>query len=106
MLRAHSGFERPENVRAMLRRHATLWCDLAFLTAHASIGKVTPDWRKAFLEFPDRFLVGTDSFSPERLHFVAEHARWSRQWLADLPREVAEKIGFRNGERLFGGPAQ
>ena len=54
--------------------------------------------------FPDRFLVGTDTFTPERLHYVAEHARWSRQWLADLPRDVAEKIGFRNGERLFGGP--
>jgi len=106
VLWAHSGFERPENVRAMLRKYATLWCDLAFLTAHASNGKVTPGWREAFLEFPDRFLVGTDSFTPERLHYIAEHARWSRQWLADLPRDVAEKIGFRNGERLFGGPAQ
>ncbi|MBN9089267.1 MAG: amidohydrolase family protein [Reyranella sp.] len=101
---AHSGFERPETVRAMLSKHRNLWCDLAFLTAHASNGKVTPGWREAFLEFPDRFLVGTDSFTPERLHYVAEHARWSRQWLADLPRDTAEKIGFRNGERLFGGP--
>jgi len=106
VLWAHSGFERPESVRAMLRKHATLWCDLAFLTAHASNGKVTPGWREAFLEFPDRFLVGTDSFTPERLHYIAEHARWSRQWLSDLPRDVAEKIGFRNGERLFGGPPQ
>jgi hypothetical protein len=106
VLWAHSGFERPENVRAMLRKYPNLWCDLAFLTAHASNGKVTPGWREAFLEFPDRFLVGTDSFTPERLHYVAEHARWSRQWLADLPRDVAEKIGFRNGERLFGGPGQ
>ena len=104
VLWAHSGFERPENVRAMLRKHRNLWCDLAFLTSHASGGKVAPGWREAFLEFPDRFLVGTDSFTPERLHYIAEHARWSRQWLADLPRDAAEKIGFRNGERLFGGP--
>ena len=106
VLWAHSGFERPESVRAMLRKYATLWCDLAFLTAHASSGKVAPGWREAFLEFPDRFLVGTDSFTPERLHYIGEHARWSRQWLADLPRDVAEKIGFRNGEKLFGGPPQ
>jgi hypothetical protein len=104
VLWAHSGFERPENVRAMLRKHKNLWCDLAFLTAHASGGKVTPGWREAFLEFPDRFMVGTDSFTPERLHYIVEHARWSRQWLSDLPRDVAEKIGYRNGERLFGGP--
>ena len=103
VLWAHSGFENPDNVRAMLRRFPNLWCDLAFLTSHASNGKVTPAWRAAFLEFPDRFLVGTDSFTPERLHYVAEHARWSRQWLADLPREVAEQIGYKNGERLFGG---
>jgi hypothetical protein len=33
---------------------------------------------------------------------VVEHANWSRAWLADLPREVAENIAWRNGERLFG----
>jgi hypothetical protein len=104
VLWAHSGFENPDNVRALLRKYPGLWCDLAFLTAHASNGKVTPAWRAAFLEFPDRFMVGTDSFTPERLHYIAEHARWSRQWLADLPREVAEAIGYKNGERLFGGP--
>ena len=106
VLWAHSGFERPENVRAMLRKHKNLWCDLAFLTSHASGGKVTPGWREAFLEFPDRFMVGTDSFTPERLHYIVEHARWSREWLRDLPRDVAEKIGYRNGETLFGGPPQ
>jgi hypothetical protein len=102
VLWAHSGFERPEAVRAMLRKHKNLYCDLAFLTSHASAGKVTAGWREAFLEFPDRFMVGTDSFTPERLHYIAEHARWSRQWLSDLPKDVAEKIGYRNGEKLFG----
>ena len=101
ILWAHAGFERPQNVRAMLAKHAKLWCDLAFRTDHAAGGKVDPAWRKVFLEFPDRFMVGTDSFTPERWHAVAEHARWSRQWLADLPPEVAERIAWRNGEALF-----
>ena len=101
ILWAHSGFEPPEQVAGMLRKHANLWCDLAFRTDHASGGKVDPDWRTLFLEFPDRFMVGTDSFTPERWHYVAEHARWSREWLADLPREVAENIAWKNGERLF-----
>ena len=48
-------------------------------------GKVDADWRAAFLEFPDRFMVGTDSFTPERWHYIGEHANWSRGWLADLP---------------------
>ncbi len=102
ILWAHSGFERPERVREMLRRHRNLWCDLAFRNDHASDGNVHPDWREAFLEFPDRFMVGTDTYTPERWHYLAEHASWSQTWLAQLPREVAERIGWRNGEALFG----
>ena len=102
ILWAHSGFEPPESVREMLRRHGRLWCDLAFRSEHASAGKVDAGWRAAFLEFPDRFLVGTDTFTPERWYYVVEHAKWSRQWLADLPRDVAERIAWRNGESLFG----
>ena len=103
ILWAHSGFERPERVREMLRKYRNLWCDLAFRTDHGRGGKVDPDWRAAFLEFPDRFMVGTDSFTPERWHYIGEHAQWSREWLADLPASVAERIAFRNGEALFAG---
>ncbi len=103
ILWAHSGFEAPDKVREMLRRHRQLWCDLAFRSEHASMGRVDAAWRAAFMEFPDRFVVGTDTFTPERWFYVVEHARWSRQWLADLPRELAERIAWRNGEALFGG---
>jgi hypothetical protein len=103
ILWAHSGFDRPEKVREMLRKHRNLWCDLAFRTDHARGGKVDADWRAAFLEFPDRFMVGTDSFTPERWHYIGEHANWSRQWLSDLPQDVAERIAWKNGEALFGG---
>ena len=103
ILWAHSGFDTPERVREMLRKHPNLWCDLAFRSDHASGAKVDPAWRAAFLEFPDRFLLGTDTFTPERWYYVVEHARWARQWLADLPPAVAEQIGWKNGETLFTG---
>ncbi len=103
ILWAHSGFDDPEKVREMLRRHKNLWCDLAYRSDHARGGKVEPGWRAAFTEFPDRFMVGSDTFTPERWHFVVEHANWSRQWLADLPMDVAERIAYKNGEALFGG---
>jgi predicted TIM-barrel fold metal-dependent hydrolase len=102
ILWAHSGFEQPGRVREMLRKHPTLWADLAFRSDQGSGGKVTPEWREAFLEFPDRFMVGTDTFVPERWHYVPEHAAYSRSWLADLPADVAEKIAWKNGEALFG----
>ena len=102
ILWAHSGFDAPDKVREMLRKHKNLWCDLAFRSDHASNGKVDPAWRAAFMEFPDRFMVGTDTFTPERWHFIVEHANWSRQWLADLPADVAERIAYKNGDALFG----
>ncbi len=102
ILWAHAGFDRPERVREMLRRHPRLWCDLAFRSDHASGGRLDPEWRALLLEFPDRFMVGTDTFTPERWHYVVPHAAFSRAWLGDLPPPVAEQIAWKNGERLFG----
>ncbi len=101
ILWAHSGFDRPDNVRTMLEKHPRLWCDLAFRTDQASGSRVDPTWRALFLAHPTRFMLGTDTFVPERWHYVVEHASWSRAWLEDLPREVAERIAYRNGEELF-----
>jgi hypothetical protein len=101
VLWAHSGFDSPAEVQAMLKKHKNLWCDLAFRSDHATMGKVDSGWREAFLAYPDRFMVGTDTFTPERWYYVVEHANWTRAWLADLPRDVAERIAYRNGEALF-----
>jgi predicted TIM-barrel fold metal-dependent hydrolase len=100
ILWAHAGFEQPAKVREMLRRYQNLWADLSFRTDHASGDKVVRAWREAFLEFPDRFMLGTDTYTPERWHFVDENASWSRRWLADLPREIAERIAWKNGEEV------
>jgi predicted TIM-barrel fold metal-dependent hydrolase len=101
ILWAHAGFDSPANVRAMLRKHRNLWCDLAFRSDHAPGGRLDAEWRALLLEFSDRFLLGTDTFTPERWPFIVEHARWSRSWLAELPRDVAERVAWRNGEVLF-----
>ncbi len=101
VLWAHSGFVRPERVREMLRKYKNLWADLAFRSDHDDNGKVVRQWREAFEEFPDRFMVGTDTFAPERWLYVEDHARTSRAWLSDLPKETAEKIAFRNAETML-----
>ena len=108
VLWAHSGFDRPEVVRAQLRRHPRLWADLAFRGDHATVdtqgrGRVDPAWREAFLEFPDRFVLGTDTFTPERWHYIAAHAAQARSWLADLPDSVAQRIGWGNVQALLRG---
>ena len=68
--------------------------------AQASDGKVAPQWRALFEDFPERFMLGTDTYTPERWFYVVEHARWSRGWLDDLPDDLAENIAWRNAERL------
>jgi predicted TIM-barrel fold metal-dependent hydrolase len=105
ILWAHAGFDAPDKVAPMLRRHSRLWVDLAFRSDHASrtgsSSMVDAGWRALFTEFPERVLLGTDTFTPERWYYVGEHARWSRQWLATLPADVAERIGWKNGEALL-----
>ena len=102
ILWAHSGFDRPEKVRDMLKKHKNLWCDLAFRTDHGSGGKLHPEWKELFSEFPDRFMVGTDTYTPERWPYIVEHANWSRQWMKDLPNDLAERVAYRNADALFG----
>ena len=101
VLWAHSGFDRPERVREMLRKHPKLWADLAFRSDQARENQVAPGWRAAFEEFPDRFMVGTDTFAPERWYYIGEHATYSRGWLASLPDDLAHKIAYQNAEAML-----
>lgn len=100
VLWAHSGFAPPETVMKMLAKYPNLKADLAYRSEQASDGKVTPGWRQAFLAYPDRFTLGTDTFAPERWYYVEEHAKWTRQWLTDLPPGLAERIAVTNAEAL------
>lgn len=100
VLWAHAGFAQPDQVRTMLAKYPHLWCDLAFRNDHASHGKIESQWKPLFLDFPERFMVGTDTYTPERWYYVVEHARWSQQWLGDLPPAVAERIAAGNAETL------
>ena len=100
VLWAHSGFERVDKVRAMVTKHKTLWADVAHRTDHAPSGKLDATWKKLFTDFPDRFMVGTDTYTPERWHYVVEHANYSRKWLNELPADLADNIAYRNAERL------
>lgn len=101
ILWAHSGFDQPAEVAQMLKTYPNLWADLAFRSEHASDDKVMADWRRLFEAFPDRFMLGTDTYTPERWHYVEEHADWSRAWLNDLPQELRLNIAHRNAEKLI-----
>jgi hypothetical protein len=100
VLWAHSGFENPAVVGQMLAKYPKLWADLAYrsdMSSTTSAGTVLDDsWRAIFMQFPDRFMVGTDTFTPERLYYIPEHAANARRWLVLLPDAVARKIAMDN----------
>ncbi|WP_413719320.1 amidohydrolase family protein [Silicimonas sp. MF1-12-2] len=101
VLWAHSGFSRPDQVADALANYPRLWADLAFRSDMAGRDGVDPEWEKVFLAYPDRFMVGTDTYTPERWYFVGPHADMSRAWLAGLPDELARKIAFENAQRML-----
>lgn len=99
---AHAGNDPAHRVLAMLRKYENLWCDLAMRDRIARDGELLPEWRAAFEEFPDRFMVGTDTFSVSRWYEVESHAASVRSWLNGLPPQIAERIAYKNAEALFG----
>ncbi len=103
ILWAHSGFTDPQEIRRMLEKYPNLQADLAFRSEFARGGTLVPAWRSLFLDFPDRFMIGTDTYTPERWYAVEDNAEFSRRWLADLPAAVAEKIGRANAATLAEG---
>ncbi len=101
VLWAHSGFDDPEKVADALSTYPKLWADLAFRSDMGSGSGLNPAWEKTFLAHPDRFMVGTDTFAPERWYYVGPHAASSRAWLANLPDNVARQIAFENAEAMI-----
>lgn len=100
---AHTGFSTPpEMVGEYLRAHPRLVCELSYrygITGDG--GKLTPEWRQMFDAFPDRFIVGSDTWIPQRWQVYGELMEAYRAWLGQLPRPIADQIAHGNGERLF-----
>ncbi len=105
MLWAHAGMSSSAaTVQKLLDRHPKLWVELALRTDVAPGGTLDPEWRAVFLRYPDRFMVGTDTWVTSRWEIIGDATRTVQRWLSQLPADVAEKIAWRNGDRLFPAP--
>ena len=100
---AHTGFSTPpQKVAAYLRAHPQLVCELSYRAGIVDAdGKITPEWRGLFEAFPDRFVIGSDTWIPQRWAIYGELMEGYRAWLGQLPRGIADRIAHGNGERLF-----
>lgn len=105
ILWAHAGMSAGAvRVGELVGRYPMLWVELALRSDVAPGGTLDPQWRALFVRHPDRFLVGTDTWVTSRWESVVEANAAVQRWLAQLPREVAEQIAWKNGERLFPAP--
>lgn len=100
---AHAGFASAQEVGAMFARYPNLYVDLAVRTDIAPGGKLEAAWQQVISKYPERVMLGTDTWVPSRwtAGSVGEHATWARSWLKTLPADIARKIATENAERLF-----
>lgn len=98
---AHSGFDDPAEIAKMLSKHDRLWADLAFRSEVGRGGELSDAWRQLFEAYPNRMMLGTDTYTPERMFFIPEHADSARTWLSTLSDELAEKVAWRNAHELI-----
>jgi len=103
ILWAHAGMSTPpEHIGRWLARYPALWADLSYRDVLAANGELDPQWKALFLKYPDRFIYGSDTWIAPRWGEVVALAERARDWLGQLPRDVAENIAFRNAEQIFG----
>jgi predicted TIM-barrel fold metal-dependent hydrolase len=101
ILWAHTGMDEPvERVSKLLNRYPKLYGELSYRSGVS--GGLSAEWREMLLQFPDRFVYGSDTWVPSRWTEVNSLTSEARDWLSTLPAPVAENIAFRNALRLFG----
>jgi hypothetical protein len=100
---AHTGFSvATERVASLMKVHPDLMGELSYRNDVTDGGKLSKPWRTLFTAYPDRFLLGSDCWVTERWAQYGEIMDYYQRWLAELPRDVGNKIAHRNAERIFG----
>ncbi len=101
---AHTGIggAPAERVQALLAKYPKLMGELSYRPGlTCGDGVLCPEWRALILKYPDRFLIGSDTWVNQRWQYYDELMRGYRRWLGDLPADVARRIAWDNGARLF-----
>jgi hypothetical protein len=101
---AHTGFSTsPARVAELFERYPALIGELSYRGGIIDgAGRLTPEWRDLFARYPDRFLLGSDTWISERWFQYDNIIGEYRSWLAQLPVDQARRIAYENAERLFG----
>ena len=108
---AHTGIggSSVARVQALLAKYPKLMGELSYrpgLSCTDDRGRTAlcPDWRTLLLAYPDRFLIGSDTWVNQRWLYYDGLMQEYRRWLGELPPDVARRIAWANGATLFQVP--
>ena len=102
---AHAGLGEPAStVHALMSEFPDLMADTSLREYQIMgfDGALDKEWERIVFDFQDRLMVGSDTWVNGQWDNYEDIIASNRRWLALLPREVAEKIAYRNAERAFG----
>lgn len=104
ILWAHAGMSEPAGtVGAMLAKYTTLYADTSYREYDIlnEDGSIDADWRQVIETFPERFMIGSDTWVNSQWAEYRELIEINRRWLSQFTPDIAEKIAYKNAEGLF-----
>ena len=103
VLWGHAGMTAtPEVISEMLETYPTLVAELSHRLDIAPNGKLDPAWRELFEKHPMRLMLGSGTYSNEFWYQFRYTLGRFRDWLEQLPPQIAERIAYRNALEILG----
>lgn len=105
---AHAGaYPYPPLLNDYLERYPALMLDLSVRNGRiAPQGEPLDSWYRLIMTYPERIMLGVDTFSLNRWRHYGKVAGATRRWLQQLPEEVAAALAYGNARRLFAAPGR
>ena len=100
---AHAGtFPYPDLIADYLGRYPALRVDLSMRDQRiAPDGVLRDDWYELFVRYPERFMIGVDTYSLSRWFSYDMAVVNIREWLQQLPADVVRQMAYANAAALF-----
>ena len=97
-----STFPYPDLIADYLQRYPDLSIDLSMRDERiAPMGQLDDAWYELFVTYSNRFMVGVDTYSVSRWQNYDAAVAAMRNWLAQLPDEIAAQLAYGNAATLF-----
>ncbi len=100
-------YSGPQTVQRLFDQHANLYCEISAggpvhkVARIFDAEKISPRFEPIILQYADRFLLGTDPCCGLDHLYDDMILELRSYFLARLPRDVAEKIAYKNAQRLL-----